>query len=76
MTRLRWMALAMAWMVAICWPATAANNGPAMDEKTGVKVGAKAPNFKLKASDGKEYALDELTKKGKVAVVFFRAASW
>ena len=56
-------------------------NGFAQDkepppEKTGVKVGEKAPEFALKDQNGKERALDEFLKKGKVALVFYRSASW
>ena len=45
-------------------------------EKTGLKVGAKAPAFKLKDQNGQERTLDEFVKKGKVALVFYRSASW
>jgi len=46
------------------------------DEKTGLKIGAKAPAFMLKDQSGKERTLDEFVKKGKVALVFYRSASW
>ncbi|VTT99551.1 alkyl hydroperoxide reductase thiol specific antioxidant mal allergen : Uncharacterized protein OS=Hyphomonas sp. L-53-1-40 GN=L53_08670 PE=4 SV=1: AhpC-TSA [Gemmataceae bacterium] len=49
---------------------------PAPEEKTGLKVGTKAPAFTLKDQNGKERALSEFTKKGKVAVVFYRSAGW
>ncbi len=49
---------------------------PAAEEQTGLKVGAKAPPFTLKDQDGKERSLDELLKKGKVALVFYRSADW
>ena len=49
---------------------------PAPDEQTGLKVGEKAPKFTLKDQDGKERSLDELLKKGKVALVFYRSADW
>ena len=49
---------------------------PAPDEKTGLKVGEKAPAFKLKDQNGKERALEEFVKEGKVALVFYRSASW
>ena len=39
-------------------------------------VGAKAPSFTLKDQDGKERSLDELLKKGNVALVFYRSAGW
>jgi cytochrome oxidase Cu insertion factor (SCO1/SenC/PrrC family) len=46
------------------------------DEKTGLKVGIKAPTFTLKDQNGKEHTLEEFLKKGKVALVFYRSASW
>ena len=39
-------------------------------------IGAKAPSFTLKDQDGKERSLDELLKKGNVALVFYRSAGW
>jgi cytochrome oxidase Cu insertion factor (SCO1/SenC/PrrC family) len=49
---------------------------PAPEEKTGPKVGARAPAFALKDQNGKERTLGEFLKKGKVALVFYRSASW
>ena len=49
---------------------------PAPEEQTGLKVGEKAPRFTLKDQEGKERSLDELLKKGKVALVFYRSADW
>lgn len=49
---------------------------PAPEEKTGIKVGEKAPAFKLKGIDGEEHSLEELLNHGKVALVFFRSARW
>ena len=49
---------------------------PAPEEQTGLKVGEKAPAFTLKDQEGKERSLDELLKKGKVALVFYRSADW
>ena len=54
-------------------PAPAAEPPP---EKTGLKVGEKAPAFKLKDQNGKERTLEEFVKQGKVALVFYRSASW
>lgn len=42
----------------------------------GLKIGEQAPEFKLKDQDGKERALSEFFKKGKVALVFYRSADW
>jgi cytochrome oxidase Cu insertion factor (SCO1/SenC/PrrC family) len=58
---------------------TAPTGGPAgklPDDKAGVAVGKQASKFKLKDQKGEERSLDDLRKKGKVAVVFFRSASW
>jgi cytochrome oxidase Cu insertion factor (SCO1/SenC/PrrC family) len=49
---------------------------PAPEEQSGLKVGAKAPEFTLKDQEGKERSLDEFLKKGKVALVFYRSAEW
>jgi cytochrome oxidase Cu insertion factor (SCO1/SenC/PrrC family) len=59
--------------------ATLATSGKAddtADEKTGLKVGTKAPAFTLKDQSGRERSLDELLRKGTVALVFYRSASW
>jgi len=55
-------------------PASAAE--PPIVGKTGLKVGEKAPAFRLKDQDGKERTLEEFTKKGTVAIVFHRSAGW
>jgi peroxiredoxin len=51
-----------------------ADNAPA--EKIGLKIGMKAPAFTLKDQSGKERSLDDFLKKGTLAVVFYRSASW
>ncbi len=56
-------------------PAVADDKQPP-DDKTGLKIGAKAPDFKLKDQKGQERTFGEFLKKGKVALVFFRSASW
>jgi cytochrome oxidase Cu insertion factor (SCO1/SenC/PrrC family) len=45
-------------------------------DQPGLKVGEKAPKFKLKDQDGNERSLDDLLKKRKVALVFYRSADW
>jgi cytochrome oxidase Cu insertion factor (SCO1/SenC/PrrC family) len=47
-----------------------------LDQQPGLKLGAKAPAFTLLDQSGKERSLSEFVKKGKVALVFFRSASW
>lgn len=41
-----------------------------------VQVGQKAPPFELKDQNGDEHSLAEMLKHGKVALVFYRSASW
>ena len=48
----------------------------ASEEQTGIKIGEQAPEFTLKDQEGKKRSLDELLKKGKVALVFYRSADW
>jgi cytochrome oxidase Cu insertion factor (SCO1/SenC/PrrC family) len=74
---IRSMALAAA-VVLLAAP-TAFSQGkakPALNENAGLKVGEKAPKFTLKDQEGKERSLDDLLKKGKVALVFYRSADW
>lgn len=52
----------------------AADSAP--EEKTGLNVGEKAPEFKLKDQTGEERSLTALLKDGNVALVFYRSASW
>lgn len=56
--------------------ATAGRAADPPAEKTGLKVGEKAPAFTLKDQAGKERTLAEFTKAGKVAIVFHRSAGW
>ncbi len=60
-------------MVALAGFATAADPAP---EKTGIKVGEKAPEFTLKDQSGQEHSLKDLRKDQMVALVFYRSASW
>jgi hypothetical protein len=41
-----------------------------------VDVGQKAPAFSLKDQAGETRSLDDLRKKGPVALVFYRSAKW
>jgi hypothetical protein len=56
--------------------ATAARAAPAPEDKTGLKVGEKAPEFVLKDQAGTERSLQDLLKAGPVALVFYRSAGW
>ena len=80
--RLRGLALAVT-LAALITPLIGAQQErekgkgkPAPESMTGPKVGEKAPSFTLKDQDGKERSLDDLVKKGKVALVFYRSADW
>jgi hypothetical protein len=55
--------------------AVATAGASARDDK-GPGIGEKAPSFTLKDQNGKERSLDEFTKNGKVALVFYRSAGW
>jgi hypothetical protein len=61
-------------LLSACSLAGAAEGPP--EEKTGIKVGEKAPAFALKDQSGKERSLADLLKKGNVALVFHRSAGW
>ncbi len=67
----------LAVSVGLCAALGAASAAdPAPEEKTGLKVGEKAPAFTLKDQAGKERALKDLLQDGPVALVFYRSASW
>ena len=68
--------IAVITLLATPYALAQGNAKPAPDAQTGVKVGEKAPRFTLKDQEGKERSLDELLKKGKVALVFYRSADW
>ncbi len=77
----RWTvgAMALAAAIALAAPGNVwaqAKGKPAPEEQTGVKVGEVAPKFTLKDQDGKDRSLDELLKRGNVALVFYRSADW
>ena len=52
------------------------DQGKAAPEKAGLEGRREGPAFTLKDQDGKDRSLDELLKKGKVALVFYRSADW
>jgi peroxiredoxin Q/BCP len=60
--------LAVTVIVAVAGAAFAA------DEKAAPKVGDKAPDFKLKGSDGKEYTLKQFAGKQAVVIAWFPKA--
>jgi cytochrome oxidase Cu insertion factor (SCO1/SenC/PrrC family) len=70
----RWVA-ALLVALGFLW-GTGRAADPAPEEQTGVKVGEKAPPFKLKDQKGEERSLEEFLKRGKVALVFYRSADW
>jgi cytochrome oxidase Cu insertion factor (SCO1/SenC/PrrC family) len=75
----RIQSIALTAAVVLLGATTALSQGkgkPAPNEKAGLKVGEQAPKFTLKDQDGKERSLDDLLKKGKVALVFYRSADW
>ena len=48
----------------------------ASTDTPGLKVGDRAPAFKLKDQNGKDHALADAVKQGTVALVFYRSADW
>jgi cytochrome oxidase Cu insertion factor (SCO1/SenC/PrrC family) len=71
--------LALGAAIALLATQTARPQGqakPAPEERTGPRVGERAPRFTLKDQEGQGRSLDDLLKKGKVALVFYRSADW
>jgi hypothetical protein len=61
----------------LCLAPHVAAQGPAPPEKTGLKVGEKAPAFRLKDQTGKQRTFDDVRKDADyVALVFYRSAGW
>ena len=46
----------------------------AFEDKAAIKVGDKAPDFKLKGSDGKDYTLKQFAGKQAVVIAWFPKA--
>jgi cytochrome oxidase Cu insertion factor (SCO1/SenC/PrrC family) len=77
LTPIRSMTLAAAIVLLAAPIAFSQEKGkPASDEQSGAKVGEKAPKFTLKDQEGKDRSLEDLLKKGNVALVFYRSADW
>ena len=57
-------------------PKTTETKEPQPSSGPGIKVGEKAPAFTLKDQSGTEQSLEDLVKKGNVALVFHRSADW
>ena len=57
-------------------PKTVETQEPDASAGPGIKVGEKAPAFKLKDQHGGEQSLEDLVKQGSVALVFYRSADW
>ena len=72
MQRMAWCAAALG-ALALAAPGRADDAAP---EHTGIKIGAKAPDFTLTDQAGKRRSLGEFLKNGPVALVFFRSANW
>lgn len=69
-----WAATLALWTPGVARPQDP--GAAAKDRAPGLAVGVKAPDFRLKDRDGTERSLDEFTKRGKVALVFYRSADW
>ncbi|MGL4553069.1 MAG: redoxin domain-containing protein [Gemmataceae bacterium] len=64
------------WASAALLLAGLSGAADAPPEKTGRKVGEKAPEFTLEDHAGKRRSLKDLLAGGPVALVFYRSASW
>jgi len=61
----------------LCLTSFVAAQEPASLEKTGLRIGEKAPAFKLRDQHGKLRTFDDLSKNADfVAIVFYRSANW
>ena len=67
------LCLCVAITIACAMPAAAFADGK---EGPGLKVGKKAPTFKLNDQHGKPLASAKLLGEEKVALVFYRSADW
>ena len=67
---MKWMAIGAAAAVAL-----AAASGVGCAEGTELKVGDKAPDFKLKGTDGKEYTLSQFQGKSAVVLAWYPRAA-
>ena len=64
------------WYAATAFALLVGTGCMAQEVDHGLKVGQKAPAFKLKDQTGRERSLEEMLKAGQVAVVFHRSADW
>lgn len=72
---MRSLAIATAFLISLAFTSTA--RAEKVDkEPPGLAIGKKAPDFELKAQNGKPLKLSTMLKKGPVAVVFHRSANW
>ena len=67
---MKWLAIGAAAALAL-----AMASGIGCAEGTELKVGDKAPDFKLKGTDGKEYTLSQFQGKSAVIIAWYPKAS-
>jgi cytochrome oxidase Cu insertion factor (SCO1/SenC/PrrC family) len=65
---------ALAVMAAMAIPVRAEDPAQPEAPKEPLKVGDKAPDFKLKGTDGKEYTLKQFQGKSAVAIAWYPKA--
>ena len=63
-------------IAALVLGSTLVADQPAVSNELGLRIGQRAPAFTLKDQFGKDVSLNDLLKKGPVALVFFRSADW
>ena len=68
--------VACALTLAACGSLAAGSANALAADNPGVKVGDKAPDFKLTDQTGTKRSLGDFLKNGPVALVFYRSASW
>lgn len=69
-------ALAICGLSSLVSPAVAEETDPGDSTSIGIAKGERAPAFRLKQAGGEEVSLEDLLKKGTVALVFYRSADW
>jgi len=74
--RVRWVALAGFIAGAATISSAQGTDKPSPGESAGLEIGSPAPKFSLTDQLGETRTLEELLKKGKVALVFYRSADW
>ncbi len=68
--------LSLFLLLAFLTASAAQGQEPKLGKAPGPRLGKTAPLFELPDQDGKKQKLETMLEKGKVALVFYRSASW